>query len=90
MRKIDEPRWAWHIGLDAESTAILNELWAGERGRARAHAQHPRAFSRCEFDDPAAMRADIARPDRLSGARRANDGVVTMKPQNLLTNLPLR
>ena len=29
VRKIDEQPWAWHIGLDAESTAILNELWAG-------------------------------------------------------------
>ena len=42
IRKIDEPRWAWHIGLDAESTAILNELWAGKRDRARPDAQHPR------------------------------------------------
>src|SRR5205085_9167014 len=36
IRKIDEARWAWHIGLDAESSAILNELWAGsqvEQGR---------------------------------------------------------
>ena len=29
IRKIEEERWAWHVGLDAESTAILNELWAG-------------------------------------------------------------
>ena len=38
VRKIDEPRWAWHVGLDAESTAILNELWSGgeiEPGRMR-------------------------------------------------------
>ena len=45
-RKIEEARWAWHIGLDAESTAILNELWAGERGRAGPHAPHPRAVPR--------------------------------------------
>src|SRR5688572_18307408 len=38
IRKIDEPKWAWHIGLDAESTAILNQLWSGgeiEAGRMR-------------------------------------------------------
>ena len=59
MRKIEEAPWAWHIGLDAESTAILNELWAGKRDRAGPHAQHPRLFA-LQFDDPAAMRADIA------------------------------
>jgi len=26
LARIEEPRWAWHIGLDAESTAILNDL----------------------------------------------------------------
>src|SRR5207237_8016062 len=38
IRQIEEPRWAWHVGLDAESTAILNELWAGDQvdpGRMR-------------------------------------------------------
>ena len=34
IRNIEEPRWAWHIGLDAESTAILNALWAGEQVEA--------------------------------------------------------
>ena len=59
VRKIDEPRWAWHIGLDAESTAILNELWAGseiEQGRMR----NILAIFALQFDEPAAMRADIA------------------------------
>jgi hypothetical protein len=54
IRKIDEPRWAWHIGLDAESTAILNELWAGgtvEQGRM----QRILALFALTFDDPAAM-----------------------------------
>ena len=38
IRSMDEQKWAWHIGLDAESTAILNELWHGgevEQGRMR-------------------------------------------------------
>jgi len=88
VRKIDEPRWAWHIGLDAESTAILNELWAGteiEHGRMR----NILAIFALQFEDPAAMRADLAgRTIYLALACEA--GVVRMKPQNLLTNLPLR
>jgi hypothetical protein len=88
IRKIEEPRWAWHVGLDAESTAILNELWAGgevEQGRMRRIV----ALFSLQFEDPAVMRQDIAgRPVYL--ALCANEeGVVRMKPQNLLINLPL-
>jgi hypothetical protein len=87
IRKIDEPRWAWHIGLDAESTAILNELWAGteiEHGRMR----NLLAIFALQFEEPAAMRADIA-GRTVYLALACEDGVVRMKPQNLLTNLPL-
>jgi hypothetical protein len=87
VRKIDEPRWAWHVGLDAESTAILNELWAGgevEHGRMR----NILAIFALQFDDPAAMRTDI-RGRTVYLALSCEDGVVRMKPQNLLTSLPL-
>ncbi|HYI85699.1 MAG TPA: DUF6352 family protein [Burkholderiales bacterium] len=87
IRKIDEPRWAWHIGLDAESTAILNELWAGseiEHGRMR----NLLAIFALQFEEPTAMRADIA-GRTVYLALACEDGVVRMKPQNLLTNLPL-
>ena len=87
IRKIDEPRWAWHVGLDTESSAILNELWAGgevEQGRMR----NILALFALSFDDPAAMRRDIA-GRTVYLALSAQEGVVRMKPQNLLTNLPL-
>ena len=87
VRRIDEPRWAWHVGLDAESTAILNELWSGaqiEQGRMR----NILSIFALQFDDPAAMRGDI-RGRTVYLALSCQDGVVRMKPQNLLTNLPL-
>lgn len=87
LRKIEEARWAWHIGLDAESTAILNELWSGseiEHGRMR----NLLAIFGLQFDDPAAMRTDI-RGRTVYLALSCEEGVVKMKPQNLLTNLPL-
>jgi hypothetical protein len=87
VRQIEEPRWAWHVGLDAESTAILNELWAGsevDAGRMR----NILALFALRFEDPAAMRGDIAGRD-VYLALSAEDGVVRMKPQNLLLNLPL-
>ena len=88
IRKIDEPHWAWHIGLDAESTTILNELWAGgevEQGRM----QRIIALFSLQFDDPAAMRSDIAGRTVYLALSATEEGAVRMKPQNLLSNLPL-
>jgi hypothetical protein len=80
VRKIEEAPWAWHIGLDAE-------LWSGkqiEQGRMR----NILAIFALQFDDPATMRADL-RGRSVYLALACEDGVVRMKPQNLLTNLPL-
>jgi hypothetical protein len=88
IRRIDEARWAWHVGLDAESTAILNELWSGgevEPGRL----QRILALFALEFADPAAMRGDLAGRTVYLALAADEAGVVRMKPQNLLLNLPL-
>jgi len=87
-RAIEEEHWAWHIGLDAESTAILNELWRGdevEAGRMRRIL----ALFRLDFPDPNAVRADVAGRPVYLGIAANDDDVVRLKPQNLLTNLPL-
>ncbi len=88
LRSIEDRNWVWHIGLDAESTTLLNELWRGEeveQGRFRRML----ALFRLDFSDPAAMRADIAgRPVYLALSMDDNS-VVRMKPQNLLLSLPL-
>jgi hypothetical protein len=88
IRRIEEAPWAWHIGLDAESTTILNELWAGgqvEQGRMR----HILALFQLDFADASVMRRDIA-GRAVYLALSCDDGeAVRMKPQNLLLNLPL-
>ncbi len=87
IRKIEEAPWAWHVGLDAESTAILNELWKGgqvDQGRMR----NILALFSLQFEDPAAMRSDIAGRTIYLCLSCENE-VVRMKPQNLLLNLPL-
>jgi hypothetical protein len=88
LRRIEEARWAWHVGLDAESTAILNELWAGnevEQGRMRRIL----ALFALEFEDQAAMRRDIAGRKVYLALSANGEEIVRMKPQNLLVNLPL-
>jgi hypothetical protein len=88
MTKIEDPQWAWHIGLDAEATAILNDLY---RGKEPGPERNRRILSlfRMDFADPAVMRPDIAgRPVYLACAMDAGH-MLRIKPQNLLLNLPL-
>jgi hypothetical protein len=88
VRAIEDRQWAWHIGLDAQSTAVLNDLWRGdevEPGRLRRLL----ALFRLEFAEPASVRQDVAgRPVYLALAMD-EESVVRTKPQNLLVNLPL-
>jgi hypothetical protein len=88
IRQIEEHPWAWHVGLDAESTAIMNDLWAGtqvDQGRMRRIV----ALFSLQLEDPAAMRQDIAGRAVYLALSATDEGVVRMKPQNLLLNLPL-
>jgi len=88
IRKIEEERWAWHVGLDGESTAILNELWNGgqvEQGRMRRIL----ALFELKFTDPSVMRRDIAGRAVYLALSCDEAEVVRMKPQNLILNLPL-
>jgi hypothetical protein len=87
IQRIEEPRWAWHIGLDAEASAILNELWAGSEVDAGRMRNILALFS-LQFEEPAAMRAELA-GRAVYLALGSDNGVVRMKPQNLLLNLPL-
>ena len=88
QRRIDDDRWVWHVGLDAEASSILNDLYN------RADVEDARmgrlvALFQLDFANPADMRPAIAgRPVYLAMAfdeRRR----LRLKPQNLFSNLPL-
>jgi hypothetical protein len=88
VQKISDERWVWHVGLDAEASLILNDLY---NGLAVEEVRLARILSlfRLDFADPADMRADLAgRPVYLALAMNANQRL-RLKPQNLLVNLPL-
>ena len=90
LRAIDEVRWAWHVGLDAESTAILNELWAGGEVDAGRMRRIVALFSLQFADaDAAALRPDVAGRTVYLALSMDDDEEVRMKPQNLLLNLPV-
>ncbi|MEO7728259.1 MAG: DUF6352 family protein [Burkholderiales bacterium] len=88
VREIPDDEWLWHVGLDAESTAMLNEIYNGgdvDEERMRRII----GLYRVEFSDPTAMRAEIAGNPVFLGIAATADGHLRMKPQNLLMNLPL-
>jgi len=87
-REIDDRRWAWHVGLDAEASGILNDLYNRQDvDEARMHRLL--ALFRLDFANPGDMRAALAgRPVWLAMAMDSNNRL-RLKPQNLLLNLPL-
>lgn len=87
-REIDDAHWRWHVGLDAEASGILNDLYNRQPiDDARLHRLL--CLFRLDFENPADMRATIAgHPVWLAMAMDERNRL-RMKPQNLLMNLPL-
>lgn len=86
--RIDDARWRWHVGLDVEATALLNDLYAGSVVDDERLARIVGLF-RLQFANPAEMRADVAGVPLYLALMANPQGQLRMKPQNLLLNLPL-
>jgi hypothetical protein len=87
-RAIDDKHWVWHVGLDAEASSLLNDLY-NEVEIDDARMGRLLCLFRLDFANPADMRPAIAgRPVYLAMAMNP-DNVLKLKPQNLLLNLPL-
>ena len=88
VQRISDEKWVWHIGLDAEGSALLNDLYNGvEVGEERL--ARLLALFRLEFAEPSLMVPAVAgRPVYLALAM-TSEGTLRLKPQNLLVNLPL-
>ena len=88
VREIPDEEWVWHVGLDAEATAMLNELYEGGEVEPERMKRIVGLF-RVDFRDPVVMRPEVAGSPVFLGMAMAPDGTLRMKPQNLLMNLPL-
>lgn len=89
VARAEEVDWAWFVGLDAEGMRIGNRLWRGEETDEQDLERIIGLFA-LRFDEPnEAFPAIGARPVWLFLATTP-DGVVRMKPQNLIVGLPLR
>jgi hypothetical protein len=88
VQRIEDERWRWHVGLDVDSTALLNALYRGDEV-APAELERMVALFRLEFPDASQMAREAeGRPVYLGLACRP-DRTLRLKPQNLLINLPL-
>jgi hypothetical protein len=88
VREIPDDEWKWHVGLDAEATAMLNDIYNGSEIEEERMKRVIGLF-RADFRDPVVLRPEVAGSPVFLGLAMAPDGTLRMKPQNLLMNLPL-
>ena len=88
QHEIDDTHWIWHVGLDAEASALLNDLY-NRVDVADERMERLLCLFELRFADAAAMLPAISgRPVYLAMAMD-RDQRLKLKPQNLLLNLPL-
>ncbi|MEJ7931580.1 DUF6352 family protein [Ramlibacter sp. AN1015] len=87
-REIDEAAWVWHVGLDAQASAVLNAAYQGQEVEPGGMERMLCLFS-LRFDEPSVMRAEIAGQPVYLAMGMDEGKRLRLKPQNLLLNLPL-
>lgn len=88
MQQITDPKWSWHVGLDAAATGILNKLYNKEPLDAEELEQIICLFRLDFIDESAVAKAQVGKPVYLAIAMNEQKQL-KLKPQNLLFNLPL-
>lgn len=88
LASIEDARWSWHVGLDPQSTRLLDKLYAGNE---LAPDEHKRIlllmrldFERIEEQDQA-----VAGKPVYMAIACDDEQQLRLKPQNLLFNLPI-
>lgn len=84
--KIEDDNWRWHIGLDSNSTAILNDLYDGKQV---AETRLREILCLFQLSTESGLKADMNGQPIYLGLAMNAAGIVSAKPQNLLANLPL-
>ena len=88
VQSIDDDHWAWHMGLDAEASAILNDLYDGNPVDDE-RSKRILALFEMRFADSSVMLPTVAGRPVYLGLAMTADNSLLLKPQNLLVNLPL-
>jgi hypothetical protein len=89
LAELHNTQWSWYVGLDSEGTRIGDSIWHGNDLDDATRAKLVGLF-RLTFRDPADMIAKVrGEPVYLLAAVTADDRL-RLKPQNLVTGLPIR
>jgi hypothetical protein len=80
---------AWYVGLDADGTRIGDQLWKGEEIDEAALARIVGLY-RLTFRDPSIVTEKVRGEPVYLILAMTSDKLIRMKPQNLLTGLPIR
>ena len=88
MQQITDPKWSWHVGLDAVATEILNKLFNKELVEADELEKIICLFRLDFIDEAAVAKAQAGKPVYMAIAMNEQQQL-KLKPQNLLFNLPL-
>jgi hypothetical protein len=81
--------WNWYVGLNSQATYIGDAIWRGDDLADAVSAQLIRLL-RLSFRDPADMIEKVRGEPVYLLLAMASDEALRMKPQNLLTGLPIR
>jgi Family of unknown function (DUF6352) len=85
---IRDERWTWHIGLDAAASELMNQLYAGGV-LEEEDARRVLALFRLEFLRHEDVLPRVAGRPVWLGIAATAEGLLRIKPQNLVHNLPL-
>ncbi|PTM39105.1 DUF6352 family protein [Bosea sp. 124] len=88
LEKVKDADWRWFVGLDAQATGIGNALWQGETVSEEALSRVLALYRMTLPDDVPVLPAAKGKPIYLVMAM-SPDRIMRLKPQNLVTGLPL-
>jgi hypothetical protein len=89
LTELRDARLTWYVGLDADGTRIGDRLWRSEPLDEATNGQVVGLF-RLGFRDRAAVADDVAGEPVYLILAMTPDKTLRMKPQNLVTGLPVR
>jgi Family of unknown function (DUF6352) len=89
LTEMRETKLSWYVGLDTEGTRIGDALWNGEELDEAAQVRVAGLF-RLTFRDPDVVMDKVKGEPVYLILAMDQDKVLRLKPQNLITGLPIR
>jgi hypothetical protein len=89
LRALQDAKLTWYVGLDADATRLGDHLWRGEELDERT-AGRVLALFRLTFADSGLALDDVGDEPVYLILSMTPDQKLRMKPQNLLTGLPVK